>query len=188
MPASFFQRPTLDVCRDLLGKHLCRQTGGEVVRWALTDLEAYDGPDDLASHAAKGMTPRNRVMFERGGVWYVYLCYGVHWMLNIVTGEAGYPGAILIRGAGEVNGPGVLTKELRIKADLNGKAAIPAQGLWIEDAGIRVEDHQISCKPRIGIGYAGPLWAGKPYRFIWTPGEARPRKGAIGMGTVNRVP
>jgi len=188
LPAEFFQRPTLDVCRDLLGKNLCRKVGGETVRMPINELEAYDGPEDMASHASKGMTPRNQVMFEKGGIWYVYICYGVHWMLNIVTDDAGYPSAILLRGAGEINGPGKLTQKLGVKANLNNRPAIPTYGLWIEDSGIRVEEHQISTKPRIGVGYAGPIWAGKPYRFIWTPDAVKKRKGAIGMGNVNRTP
>ncbi|HNX04781.1 MAG TPA: DNA-3-methyladenine glycosylase, partial [Opitutales bacterium] len=78
IPASFFQRPTLEVSRELLGANLCREIGGQVVRLPVVEVEAYDGPDDLASHASRGETPRNRVMFEEGGVWYVYLCYGIH--------------------------------------------------------------------------------------------------------------
>lgn len=119
------------------------------------------------------MTARNKVMFDQGGIWYVYLCYGVHWMLNIVTGGAGYPGAVLIRGAGEINGPGRLTKELGIRMDLNGRHCSPATGLWVEDSGAKVEEHQIKTAARIGVGYAGPQWAEKPYRFIYTP-DAKP--------------
>ena len=188
LPAAFFQRGTLGICRELLGKTLCRSINGEIVRMPITEIEAYDGPDDLASHASRGMTPRNKVMFEKGGVWYVYLCYGTHWMLNIVTGEAGYPCAILIRGAGDIDGPGKLTKALHIKADLNAKPATEQSGLWIEDGGVEVPDHQVSAKPRIGIGYAGPVWGDKPYRFIWKKDAPPPPKfrGIVGMNTVKR--
>lgn len=179
---SFFRRETLAVCRDLLGKNLCRTLDGETARLPLIEIEAYDGPDDLASHASKGMTPRNRVMFEKGGVWYIYLCYGIHWMLNIVTGEAGYPGAILIRGAGDLTGPGKITKALGITANLNGQPSETRSGLWIEESGILVPDHQIEKKPRIGVGYAGPMWAEKPLRFIWNREKTKPFSGVVGMG------
>ncbi|MBN1404314.1 MAG: DNA-3-methyladenine glycosylase [Opitutales bacterium] len=186
LPLSFFQRPTLELCRELLGKNLCRMRGGELLRLPITEVEAYDGPEDLASHASRGRTARNSVMFEAGGLWYVYLCYGVHWMLNIVTGDKDYPSAILIRGAGEANGPGKVTKELGIKADFNKRPAIPATGLWMEDAGLHVEEHQVKTCPRVGVGYAGPIWAEKPYRFIWTPDAPKPRRGTTGMGSVTR--
>ncbi len=184
----FFQRPTLEVTRDLLGKNLCRAQGGQIVRLPVTEVEAYDGPDDLASHASRGMTPRNAVMFERGGVFYVYLCYGIHWMLNVVTGEKGWPGAVLIRGVGDFDGPGKLTKALRIRADMNGKPAEPQSGLWFEE-GASVPEHQIVTKPRIGVGYAGPVWAEKPYRFLWDRSAQKPVfRGVVGMGDVARKP
>jgi DNA-3-methyladenine glycosylase len=186
LPASFFQRPTLDVCRELLGKNLCRATQSEIIRLPLTELEAYDGPDDLASHASHGMTTRNRVMFEDGGIWYVYLCYGIHWMLNVVTGAKGYPGAILIRGASDIDGPGKVTKALGVMANFNGKHADQKSGLWIEESGIAVPEHQVQKKPRIGVGYAGPMWAEKPYRYVWDRAAAVPFKGVVGMKDVGR--
>jgi DNA-3-methyladenine glycosylase len=186
LPASFFQRPTLEVCRDLLGKTLCRAVNGEVIRLPLVELEAYDGPDDLASHASHGRTQRNSAMFEEGGIWYVYLCYGIHWMLNIVTGEKDYPGAILLRSAGDVDGPGKLTNALQVKAEFNGKPSGLKYGLWIEESGIAVPEHQVQHKPRIGVGYAGPLWADKPYRFIWKREAVKPMSGIVGMGELRR--
>ncbi len=79
----FFNRPTLEVTRDLLGKNLCRRrSNGKIIRLHLTELEAYDGPQDKACHAHRGRTPRNAVMFGPPGYWYVYLCYGVHWLLT----------------------------------------------------------------------------------------------------------
>lgn len=186
LPASFFRRPTLEVCRELLGKNLCRAGRNEIVRLPLVELEAYDGPEDLASHAARGMTPRNKVMFEEGGIWYVYLCYGIHWMLNIVTGPKDFPGAILIRGVGDIDGPGKVTKALGVTADFNGKPAEPKFGLWIEESGIVVQDRQVETKPRIGVGYAGPMWAEKPYRYVWDRSVANPTRNAVGMGEVRR--
>jgi DNA-3-methyladenine glycosylase len=160
---------------------------GEVMREVIREVEAYDGPEDLASHASKGMTPRNKVMFGPGGVWYVYLCYGTHWMLNAVTGDDGYPAAVLIRTVGKHDGPGKLTKALGIKSDLSGKSvAEVACGLWVEDAGTLVRDYEIIAKPRVGIGYAGPIWAAKPYRFCYEPGEKKPMRGVVGMKELGR--
>jgi len=184
LPATFFRRDTLAVCRELLGKNLCRAIGGEIARLPIIEIEAYDGPDDLASHASRGMTPRNKVMFEEGGVWYVYLCYGIHWMLNIVTGPKNFPGAILIRGVGDLVGPGKVTKALRITADFNGEPAEPKYGLWIDESGIEVPDHQVIKKPRVGVGYAGPMWAEKPYRFVWDRGAKPPYKNVTGVGEI----
>lgn len=168
LPPSFFERPALDVTRDLLGKHLCRRLDdGSVFRWPLRELEAYDGPADRACHAHKGQTPRNRIMFGPGGFWYVYLCYGVHWMLNIVTGPAHYPAAVLVRGAGDVVGPGRLTKAMQIDKRFHEQPAALETGLWIEDAGIAVPDAAVRRTPRIGVDYAGPEWSAAPYRFVW---------------------
>ncbi len=186
LPESFFRRPTLEVTRELLGKNLCRSIDGQIVRLPLTEIEAYDGPDDLASHASRGMTPRNKVMFENGGIWYVYLCYGVHWMLNIVTGEKGYPGAVLIRGVGDIDGPGKVTRALGITANFNAKPCNPTFGLWIEESGIIVSDHQVKTKPRIGVGYAGPMWAEMPYRYIWDRTAKLPGRGIVGMRDIGR--
>jgi DNA-3-methyladenine glycosylase len=185
LPASFFRRDTLTVCRELLGKNLCRATAGQVARLPIVEIEAYDGPDDLASHASHGMTPRNKVMFEEGGVWYVYLCYGIHWMLNIVTGPKDFPGAILIRGVGDIDGPGKVTKALGITAAFNGKSAEMRYGLWIEESKTTVPDRQVLKKPRIGIGYAGPMWAEKPYRYIWNRRAQTPAGGVVGMNGID---
>src|SRR3989344_5822059 len=98
LTAKFFEKNTLAVAKSLLGKFLCRRRGRKVVRAMIADVEAYDGFKDKTSHAHKGKTPRNKIMFGRGGYWYVYFTYGMHWMLNIVTGKRGYPAAVLIRG------------------------------------------------------------------------------------------
>lgn len=163
----FFERDTLAVTRALIGCNLCRQLpDGEILRWPLCELEAYDGPNDLACHASKGQTPRNAVMFGPAGVFYVYLCYGVHWMLNIVTGPMDYPAAILIRGAGPAIGPGRLTKAMKIDKALNGQAARRASGLWLEE-GEGISEEAIVRTPRIGIGYAAEPWLTAPYRIVW---------------------
>ncbi|MBK9990822.1 MAG: DNA-3-methyladenine glycosylase [Verrucomicrobia bacterium] len=154
----------------LLGKTLVRaRTGGGVSRHLITETEAYNGVDDKACHASKGRTARTEVMFRPGGVWYVYLCYGVHEMLNLVVGPEDFPAAVLIRGLHDVSGPGRLTKQLAIDRKLNGLAASPASGLHLEDDGIAVPKKWIQIAPRIGVDYAGPLWAKKPWRFTLDP-------------------
>jgi DNA-3-methyladenine glycosylase len=163
----FFQRSTLLVAQELLGQYLCRKMlNGNIVRYMITELEAYDGPEDKACHAAKGRTARTDVMFWPGGVWYIYLCYGIHWMINIVTGPKDYPAALLIRGAGIYSGPGRLTKALHITQAFNKLSAVKAKGLWLEASNIVVEEHQYQKMPRVGIDYAGPYWKEVNYRLI----------------------
>lgn len=163
---SFHAKRTAALARGLLGRLLVRRgADGVVVRHRITEVEAYDGEHDLACHASKGCTARTAVMYKPGGVWYVYLCYGVHEMLNLVTGPAGYPAAILIRGVAGIVGPGRVTKQLRINRTLNGAVAEPASGLWIEDDGLVVSPKSVRVGPRVGVGYAGPPWAEKPWRF-----------------------
>jgi DNA-3-methyladenine glycosylase len=130
----------------------------------ITEIEAYDGPNDKASHACRGKTERNKVMFGEAGNWYVYFTYGMHWMLNIVTGPKDYPAAILIRGTKEISGPARITKFLKIDKKFNGKSASKKSNLWIEDRGIKIKSSQITAAKRIGVDYAGN-WANKHYRF-----------------------
>jgi len=168
LPAAFFDRPADRVARQLLGAHLVARTAQGNVRLPITEVEAYLGSHDLACHGSRGMTKRNATMFGPAGFWYVYLCYGMHWMLNIVTGKPGVPAAVLLRGAGEVSGPGRLTKALGIDRSLDGAAAVESSGVWFEDAGTPVPPRQMARTPRIGIGYAGE-WVEKPLRFVVKP-------------------
>ena len=108
-------------------------------------------------------------MYGPGGVWYVYLCYGVHEMLNLVVGPRDWPAAVLIRGAAGCPGPGRLTRSLGIDRRLNGVPVHPASGLWIEDRGVRVPRRLVQVTSRIGVDYAGPVWAKKPWRFRFDP-------------------
>ncbi len=165
LDSTFYARPALIVARELLGKYLVRQLGGEQIALRIQETEAYVGPHDLACHAAKGRTPRTEVMFGPAGVWYVYFIYGIHWMLNVVTGSEGFPEAVLLRGAGQSDGPARLTKALAIDKQLNTQPAARSAGLWIEDRGEPVRRSAILRTPRIGVDYAGP-WAAKPYRFV----------------------
>ena len=161
------ERPALEVARDMLGAQLCRRLpSGEIIRFAITEVEAYIGPEDKACHAAKGRTPRTEVMFAEGGSWYVYLCYGVHWLVNLVTGSKDFPAAVLLRGVGSIAGPGRLTKAMAITGELNAMPATKQSGLWIEQ-GMKVPESEIFYGPRVGIGYAGEEWVAKPYRMIW---------------------
>ncbi len=165
---TFYERPTVTVARELIGKFLVRRIAGREVAGMITETEAYDGHEDRASHACRGKTPRNEVMFGPAGHWYVYFVYGMHWMLNVVTGDEGYPAAVLIRGADIWKGPGKLTKALAIDGDFNGKISGRKSGLWIEDRGMRIPRMKIKAGPRIGVDYAG-IWAAKPYRFSFIP-------------------
>ncbi len=183
LPVSFFDHPTLEVARDLLGKYIIRAWRGGEISLIITEVEAYDGPQDRASHASRGRTPRTKIMFGPAGRFYVYFTYGMHWLVNIVTGPDDYPAAILIR-AGKyydakkkawisVNGPARLTKFLRITGAQNGKIARRKTGLWLEDRGTRITKKNISTSRRIGVEYAGPVWKNKLYRFNFI--EVQPR-------------
>lgn len=163
---AFFNRPALIVGRALLGKYLVRAENGRETALSITELEVYDGLEDRASHAFRGKTPRNQVMWSDAGRLYVYFVYGMHWLLNVVVGKKDYPAAILIRSAGGIAGPARLTARLRITGAHNGKMAEPASGVWFEDRGVRVERREVGRAPRIGVAYAGPVWSEKPYRFF----------------------
>lgn len=162
----FFAGNTLKVAENLLGKYLVRKIGAKEIALKINEVEAYDGFEDKASHAHKGKTERNSVMFGEAGNWYVYLVYGMHNMLNIVTGKKHYPAGVLIRGVGNINGPGKLTKFLKIDKKLNNKNASVDTGLWFEDRGEKISKAKIKRVSRIGVDYAGPIWAKKDYRFV----------------------
>lgn len=163
----FFNRNTLVVAKELLGKYLARKINNKKITLKITEVEAYEGFADKASHAHKGKTKRNEIMFGEAGYWYVYLCYGMHNMLNVVVGRKHYPAAILIRGAGGLNGPGKLTRYLKIDRKLNKTRVDKKSGLWVEDGGEKISKNKIKATPRIGVSYAGPVWSKKPCRFIF---------------------
>jgi len=172
---NFFNQPAEKVAQELLGKILVRKINGKILKGIITEVEAYIGPNDKASHAYKGKTERNKVMFNEAGYCYIYFIYGMYWMLNIVTGKKNWPAAVLIRGikAQETNGqylinldgPGKLTKFFKIDKKLNGKLATPKNGLWFEDSDIKFNKSKIRKFPRIGVDYAGPFWSKKLLRF-----------------------
>lgn len=160
----FFERSALIVAKELVGKFLVRKIGTREYAFMITETEAYDGFKDKASHAYRGKTKRNEPMFGPAGYWYVYFTYGMHWMLNIVTGQKGYPAAALIRGVVGVNGPARLTKKLKIDKKFNGQKADKRNKLWIEDRGVKISAKKVKKTPRIGVAYAEE-WAEKPYRY-----------------------
>lgn len=185
LPQKFFNRPAPIVSKDLLGKILIRKINRKKIYLLITEVEAYDGFNDKASHASKGKTPRNSPMFDPAGIFYVYFTYGMHYMLNIVTGPKNYPSAVLIRGGiivppefmrhikhattctcsstllekfEIINGPARLTKFLKINKKFNGLKAIPKNDLWFMNYGFRSK--KIVAKKRIGIGLPACRQAG----------------------------
>jgi len=162
----FFKEKTLDIAQSLLGKYLVSSIGGKVIAEKITEVEAYVGEHDLASHSSKGKTRRTEVMFGEAGILYIYLVYGMYWMLNVVTEKKGSATAVLIRSTEHFKGPGVLTRELKITGKLNNKTASRKNGLWFEDREEKILLKDIKRTPRIGVSYAGPIWSKKKYRFL----------------------
>lgn len=184
----FYTRDSvLDVARDLLGKVLCSRIDGCLSKAIITETEAYAGTGDRASHAYGGRrTARTEPMYADGGIAYVYLCYGIHHLFNVVTGGRDDPFAVLVRaglplmgidhilarrGKDRVDrtllsGPGSLARGLGIRTEQTG-TDLSGNLIWIEDHGISIADNAVSIGPRIGIDYAG-LDAERPYRFVVT--------------------
>jgi DNA-3-methyladenine glycosylase len=168
---------TVTLARALLGHRLVRRAPDGTRRSVrITETEAYHGPEDRACHASKGRTARTEVLFGEPGRWYVYLCYGLHEMLNLVTGPVGWPAAILIRGVEGVSGPGRVTRALGVGRSLHNTSAADATGgaLWLEAPDLPVLPHEVLAGPRVGVDYAGPEWAARPWRFRWMPRWAPP--------------
>lgn len=188
---SFYRRDdVVAISRDLLGKVLCTRIDGTVTRAIIAETEAYAGVDDRASHAHGGRrTARTEPMFGPGGIAYVYLCYGIHHLFNVVTSEAGTPHAVLVRAGVPLTGvetmlarrgkakadrtllagPGSLARALGITTALTG-ADLGGADVWIEDHGIVVDESVIRAGPRIGVDYAGED-ALRPYRFTVSAGD-----------------
>ena len=158
----FFHRPCLTVARDLVGKVLVhRLPDGRVLHLRISETEVYCGEADTACHAHKGRTQRTEVMYMEAGTIYVYLCYGMHWLLNLVTGEKDAPEAVLIRACVEAQGPGKLTKTLGITGELNWGSILDNE-LWVEDDGFVCE---VTADKRVGIGYASQEDQDRLWRF-----------------------
>ena len=159
----FFNRDVLEVAPDLVGKILVHRTENGEVRERIAETEAYRGEEDTACHASKGRTQRTEVMYHDSGTIYVYLCYGMHWLMNIVTGGEGNPQAVLIRAGEEYNGPAKLTKRLGVDKAFNDVSIVGNGGIWIEDDGYRPK---IKTDKRVGIDYATEEYRNKEWRFI----------------------
>ena len=160
----FFSRDVLEVAPDLLGKVLVRRfENGKLFTSRITEVEAYRGVEDKACHASKGRTSRTEIMYHTGGSVYVYLIYGIYWMLNFVTGDRNEPQAVLIRGLGAITGPGRITRRLEIGSDFYGENLAGSERLWVENSGQQV---RVQTGPRIGIDYAGEPWKTLPWRYV----------------------
>ncbi len=161
---SFFERGVEIVAPELLGKILVRHfDDGRIQKFIITETEAYRGGDDKACHANKGKTARTEVMFEEGGLVYVYLIYGMYWMLNFVTGKVGDSSAVLIRGVKDISGPGRVGRALQLDKSFYGENLATSERIWVEDSGLKPK---FITAPRIGIDYAGEPWVSKPWRFV----------------------
>lgn len=187
LPAEFYQRPVQAVARDLLGARLVRVQDGLRLAGTIIETEAYDGESDLACHARAGRTPRTEVMYGPAGRAYIYFIYGMHWMLNCVTGEQGHPAAVLIRalqvieGEDEVvrrragarrvdwtSGPARICQAFQIDGQFNG-CNLTSQNspLWIEPA--PADSPPVLAGPRVGIQNVPEPWRSMPWRFRIEP-------------------
>jgi DNA-3-methyladenine glycosylase len=186
LAADFYLRDdVVRISRDLLGKVLCTKVNGKLTKAIITETEAYAGVTDKASHAyGDRRTKRTEPMYGRGGTAYVYLCYGIHHLFNVVTNEEGVPHAVLIRAAKPVSGvetmlrrrnrdkadkklmpgPGTVAQALAITTDMTG-TGLRGEKIWIEDHGIVIPSSKISAGPRVGVDYAEED-AARPYRFV----------------------
>jgi DNA-3-methyladenine glycosylase len=154
----------LEVAPLLLGQYLVRRApDGSLSRHVITETEAYRGAEDLANHASKGRTPRTEVLFGEGGHVYMYLIYGMYWMMNVVCGPPGTPQAVLLRGVREADGPGKLTRLLGVDRSFYGEDLVHSDRIWIEESGATPG---YSTAPRVGIDYAAEPWKSKPWRFL----------------------
>ncbi len=159
----FFRQDVLKVAPDLLGKILVRKfEDGRELRLGITEVEAYRGVEDQACHARFGKTERNKIMWGKAGLVYVYLIYGMYWMLNLVTGEEDEPQAVLIRGLEGVGGPGRVGKLLELDKSFYGEDVVISERLWIEEGRLEGE---IVRSERVGVEYAG-VWTRKRWRWL----------------------
>jgi len=178
----FYNRPTLQVAKNLLGKYVVRKYRGKNLVGKIVETEAYIGPHDKGAHTFGGKrTPRTEAMFLEGGHAYVYIVYGMYWMFNISTAGKEKPEAVLIRALEPIsvqphrasalniekiaNGPGKLCNYLKINKSLYGEDLCTSKKLWLEDREVRIPKNKIIRTSRIGIDYAGAIWSQKPWRF-----------------------
>ena len=171
VPREFYQEDVVEVAKKLLGKFICRRyDDGSIKKFRIIETEAYKGPDDLACHASKGRTPRTEAFFMDGGHAYIYMCYGMYWLLNIVTGKVDEPQAVLIRGIETGYGPGRAGIRLELSKALYGIDMVTSDVMWLEDDGTTFD---YVATPRIGIDYAGEPWISIPWRFYHQTEESK---------------
>ncbi|MCP3929995.1 MAG: DNA-3-methyladenine glycosylase [Bacteroidetes bacterium] len=184
---SFYaQEDVVQVSKDLLGKYLVTNFNDQLTSGIIVETEAYQGPEDKASHAYNNRrTNRTEIMYRQGGVAYVYLCYGIHHLFNVITGKEGVPHAVLIRAVEPTEnaalmmkrrnlsaelpqltaGPGVMSKAMGISTNNTGLSLVlPNSQIWIEDRGNIIASKDIKASPRVGVAYAEE-WAKKNWRF-----------------------
>lgn len=194
LPKCFYYDEVTLVARRLLGMHLIRNLDGIRTGGIIIETEAYRGEEDLACHARVGKTRRNAILYEEGGTSYVYFTYGMHWLVNAVTGEYGFPAAVLIRvilpleglegiqarrkgrpQAEWTNGPAKICQALVIDGSLSGILLYQENGeLWIEE-GKPVADEKVKTSPRIGLGATPEPWKSRPWRFFVDPQDVKNR-------------
>ena len=160
----YFERSATSLAPDLIGKILCRRSENGTIRARITETECYFGEEDTACHAHKGRTPRTDTLYQVGGITYIYLCYGIHSLLNIVTGAEDHPEAVLIRGVEGAIGPGRVTKRLGLTTAQNRTPLCPRSGIWVEDDGAPAPAYEVL--PRVGIDYAAPADRDRPWRYL----------------------
>lgn len=180
----FYTRDALEVAPDLLSKTLVRKfSNNKVVKYKIIETEAYRGEEDKASHASKGKTPRTKVMYEKGGFVYVYLVYGMYWMLNVVTGSSGRPEAVLIRSLEGFSGPGKVGKILKLDKSFYGEDLSESKRIWVERSP-KTGEFAVRRAKRVGVDYAG-RWANKLWRFVLV---AKPKNSVkVGKKPTNQV-
>jgi|ERR1700674_238657 DNA-3-methyladenine glycosylase len=169
LPRSFYDRDTVQVAKALLGKYLIHLSGGAERIGRIVEVEAYLGPHDRAAHSSKGLTERTKVMFGPPGHAYVYMIYGIHHCVNVVTEQEGHASAVLLRAlepiknvAARTQGPGLLCKAMHIDKQYNGHDLL-SEDFYIAAAST-AESLKIVKSPRIGVDYAGH-WARRLLRF-----------------------
>ena len=164
LAAEFFNRDCLELAPDLVGKLIVRKMpDGQLRTLRITETEAYRGEEDTACHAHKGRTKRTEILYGENDIIYVYLCYGMHWLMNVISGEKEQPQGVLIRACEGYPGPGRLTKQLGIDKSFNYRSAYDDEDIWFEDDG---KEFAIRTDKRVGIGYATPEDQALPWRFI----------------------
>lgn len=194
LPKCFYYDEVTLVARRLLGMHLIRNLDGIRTGGIIIETEAYRGEEDLACHARVGKTRRNAMLYEEGGTSYVYFTYGMHWLVNAVTGQRGFPAAVLIRAILPLeglegiqarrkgrpqtewtNGPAKICQALAIDGSLSGILLYQENGeLWIEE-GKPMADEKVKTSPRIGLGATPEPWKSLPWRFFVDPQDMKNR-------------